>query len=111
MSEKLILSPQLFVAEGTDRKCYRHPDKNDLCIKVLHPDVRPGRFWREARYYARLQRRGALFTHLSAYHGIVDTDLGKAILHLFEFKMADDCFDLLHGVTPRDGCFVRRARG
>ena len=88
MSEKLILSPQLFVAEGTDRKCYRHPDKNDLCVKVLHPGVRPGRFLREVKYYARLQRRGALFTHLSAYHGIVDTDLGKGAV--FDMVLDDD---------------------
>ncbi len=33
MSKKLQLSPQYFVAEGTDRKCFRHPD-DDVLLKM-----------------------------------------------------------------------------
>jgi hypothetical protein len=88
MSEKLLLTPQLFVAEGTDRKCYRHPDRNECCVKVLHPEVGPGRFWREVKYFSRLRRRGIDFKHLSAYRGIVDTNLGKGAM--FDLVLDDD---------------------
>lgn len=88
MSDKLLLSPQLFVAEGTDRKCYRHPDKTEYCIKVLHPEVGPGRFWREVKYYSRLRQRGIEFKHLSAFRGLVDTNLGKGAM--FDLVLDDD---------------------
>jgi hypothetical protein len=88
MSDKVSLSAQLFVAEGTDRKCFRHPDKSNLCIKVLHPERRAGRFWREIRYYSSLRRRGADLQHLSRFHGLVDTNLGKGAV--FDLVLDDD---------------------
>jgi hypothetical protein len=88
MSEPVYLSPQLFIAEGTERKCYRHPTEPDLCIKVLHPEVRPRQLWRELRYYRRLQRRGVDFTHLTRYRGLIDTSLGKGAI--FDLVLDDD---------------------
>ena len=88
MSEKLQLSPQYFVAEGTDRKCFRHPSDAQLCIKVLHPERRSGRFWRELNYYSSLQRRDADFQHLAKYQGLIDTNLGKGAV--FELVLDDD---------------------
>ena len=88
MNDKLSLPPRLFVAEGTDRKCFRHPDDERLCIKVLHPDTRPGRFWRELRYYRRLQRRGVDFDHLTGFRGLVATDQGRGAV--FDLVLDDD---------------------
>jgi hypothetical protein len=88
MSEKLQLSPPLFVAEGTDRKCFRHPDDDSRCVKVLHPDTEAARFWREIRYYSRLQRRCADFRHLTPYRGLIETNLGKAAV--FDLVLDDD---------------------
>jgi hypothetical protein len=88
MSEKLQLSPPLFVAEGTDRKCFRHPDDDSRCVKVLHPDTEAVRFWREIRYYSRLQRRCADFRHLTPYRGLIETNLGKAAV--FDLVLDDD---------------------
>jgi len=88
MSEKLQLSPQYFVAEGTDRKCFRHPDNASLCIKVLHCDTEPVRFRREIRYYSRLQRRGVDFRHLTPCRGMIDTSQGKAAI--FDLVLDDD---------------------
>jgi hypothetical protein len=88
MSEKLQLSPQYFVAEGTERKCFRHPDDASLCIKVLHPDSESDRFKREIRYYARLQRRGVDFRHLTPYRGMIETSLGKGAI--FDLVLDDD---------------------
>jgi len=88
MSEKLQLSPQYLVAEGTDRKCFRHPDDAQLCIKVLQPDTEFGRFKREIRYYSRLQRRGVDFRHLTPCRGLIDTSLGEAAV--FDLVLDDD---------------------
>jgi len=88
MSEKLSLPPQLFMAEGTNRKCFRHPTDNRRCIKVLHPGTRPGIFWRELRYYRTLQRRGVGFSHLTPYRGMVETSLGRGAI--FDLVLDDD---------------------
>jgi len=88
MSERLSLPPHLFVADGTDRKCFRHPADGRRCIKVLHPDTRPGRFWRELRYYRSLQRRGVDFSHLTPYRGMVKTSLGRGAV--FDLVLDDD---------------------
>ncbi len=88
MSDKLSLPPPLFVAEGTDRKCFRHPGDDLRCIKVLHPETRPGRFWRELRYYRRLQQRGVDFGHLTEYRGLIDTDHGQGAI--FDLVLDDD---------------------
>jgi hypothetical protein len=88
MSDTVSLSAQYFVAEGTDRQCFRHPSEPHYCIKVLHPERRSGRFWREISYFASLERREVDFKHLSAYHGLIDTSLGKGAI--FEMVLDDD---------------------
>ena len=88
MSDTIFLSPEDFVAEGTDRKCFRYPGLDDRCIKVLHPERRAGRFWREIRYFASLRRRRADFTHIAGYHGLVDTSLGRGAV--FDLVRDDD---------------------
>jgi hypothetical protein len=88
MSDTVFLSAQYFVAEGTDRKCFRHPTEPQYCIKVLHPERRRGRFWREISYFASLERRKVDFKHLSEYHGLIDTNLGKGAI--FEMVLDDD---------------------
>ena len=88
MSETVLLSAQDFVAEGTDRKCYRHPTRPDSCIKVLHPERRAGRFWREIRYFGSLRRRHVDFRHIAEYRGRIDTDQGQGAV--FELVRDDD---------------------
>ena len=88
MSDTVFLSPEDFVAEGTDRKCFRHPGRDDYCIKVLHPERRAGRFWREVRYFASLRRRRVDFAHVAEYHGLIDTSLGRGAV--FDLVRDDD---------------------
>ena len=88
MSDTVSLSAKLFVAEGTDRKCFRHPSEANLCIKVLHPERSCGRFWRELNYYSSLCRRDVEFLHLTKFHGLIDTNLGKGAI--FELVLDDD---------------------
>ncbi len=108
MSETVILSAQEFVAEGTDRKCYRHPTRPDCCIKVLHPERRSGRFWREIRYFSGLARRQVDFRHIAEYYGRAETNLGQGAL--FELVCDDDqrvSKSLEHYLRLRDPAFNR----
>jgi len=88
MSDTVSLSPQDFVAEGADRMCFRHPHRPDCCVKVLHPDRRSDRFWREIKYYSRLRQRAVDFRHLARFHGTVHTNLGPGAV--FELIVDDD---------------------
>ncbi len=88
MSDTVFLSPEDFIAEGTDRKCFRYPGRDECCIKVLHPERRPGRFWREIRYFSSLQRRRVDFTHVAEYFGLVKTNLGRGAI--VELVLDDD---------------------
>lgn len=88
MSKPVYLSPQLFVGEGKERKCYRHPTESDRCIKLLHPGIRSNSFWAEIRYFRKLQRRGVAFKHLTRYHGLIDTSLGKGAI--YDLVLDDD---------------------
>ncbi len=88
MSDTVSPTPQDFIAEGTERKCFRHPRNPDRCFKVLHPERRLGRFWREVRYYTRLRHRAVDFHHLTVFHGLLDTSLGKGAV--FDLVLDDD---------------------
>ena len=87
-SAQVKLSPQLLLAEGRTRRCFRHPDAEDCCIKILNPGQNPVLAWREARYYAGLQRRGVDFSHLTRCRGPVETSLGEGVM--FDLVRDDD---------------------
>ena len=88
MNAPVSLTDDLFVAAGTDRSCYRHPHEAERCIKLLLPERRPGRFWREIRYFKSLQRRGADLRQVADYHGLVETSLGQGAV--FDLVRDDD---------------------
>ena len=88
MRAEIVLTPDLFVAEGTDRQCYRHPEYSDRCIKVLHASRSGGRQQREIGYFRSLQRRGVEFDHMTRYHGVVETSLGSG--SVFDLVCDDD---------------------
>lgn len=35
----LKVKDEHYIAEGLARKCYKHPNNQDLCIKIGHPSV------------------------------------------------------------------------
>lgn len=88
VSDTVSLPAKLLVAEGSYFKCFRHPVKAYYCIKILRPEHHPGYFWRRVNYFSRLQRRGIYMEHIAAFHGLIDTSLGKGAI--FEMVLDDD---------------------
>jgi len=87
-SDTVSLSARLLVAEGAYFKCFRHPAKAYYCIKILRPEHHPRYFRRRVNYYSKLQRRGIYMEHIAAFHGLIDTSLGKGAI--FEMVQDDD---------------------
>ena len=87
-------------AIGGTRRCYVHPDDDQLCVKVLRPDrtararLATATGWRrlkgrrgfddqrkELKAYRQLERRGWRdWRHVPLCHGAVQTDLGLGIV-------------------------------
>ena len=96
----LTLADREPFAVGGTRRCYVHPDDNNLCVKVLRPDrtaaarLADARGWRrlkgrrgfddqrkELKAYRQLTRRSfGDWTHVPRCHGAVDTDQGIGIV-------------------------------
>jgi len=109
MSEPVYLPPQLFVGEGKERKCYRHPTEFDRCIKLPHPAIRSSRFRSEIRFYRSLQSRGVDFSHLTRYHGLIDTSLGRGTI--YDLVLDDDgriSKSLPHYLAQQDPAMTHR---
>ena len=88
------------IAVGGHRTVYPHPERKDLCVKVLHEPWQqinrrlndPFRHFRSRRHFdenrseahelERLQRRlgGLMAVHFPKLHGLVDTDLGEGLV-------------------------------
>jgi len=75
--DSIILNESLFVGKGANRKCYIHPNNNNLCIKVLLKNTFQRGAKREARYYKRLQKKGTSFDMITKYFYTVQTDQGE----------------------------------
>lgn len=63
--------------KGHHRECYRHPDTNNLCIKITTDgNLSAKQDKREKQYYKSLERRGVSWDMIPAYHGDIQTNLG-----------------------------------
>lgn len=80
----ILLSDREFVAKGSTRYCYRHPDNPDRCIKIPHELSRGHKQNRDdARYFKLLERRGVEWCHIPHCHGWVETNVGTGLV--FDF--------------------------
>lgn len=79
----IYLSPGDFIAKGSHKKCFQHPQDPTRCIKI--PYNAPGEtdLHREVHYLTRvLKQRAAQSGILPKYHGKVQTNLGEG--HVFD---------------------------
>lgn len=65
------------VGKGHHRECYRHPENQNLCIKVVvDGNIDARQVQREIKYYRHLERRGVSWDMIPKYYGDVITNLG-----------------------------------
>ena len=76
------LNEDLFIGKGTQRRCYRHPENKDICIKIKVSNSHPRRDQnvREYKYYKILEKRGIDWTHAAKCHGWVNTNIGRGLM-------------------------------
>jgi len=78
---ELTLHDGLLVGRGTERECYRHPDRTDLCIKVTHRRQNlKHQNAKDFAYFRTLARRRVDWSHLPRCHGWVATDRGPGLV-------------------------------
>jgi len=65
------------VGKGSHREVYRHPEDENLCIKVVFDGTDESRQeLREKSYYRHLEKRNVPFDMVPQYHGDIMTNLG-----------------------------------
>ncbi len=72
----ISLDNAFLVGSGLHRRCYQHPEDENLCVKVVvagNSDENR----REARYYTQLAARDISWEMLARFHGLVETSLGE----------------------------------
>lgn len=67
------------VGKGLHRECYRHPENNKLCIKILFSSSY-SEVEREKKYYAHLQKRNILWDMIPRYYGEINTPMGTGYI-------------------------------
>lgn len=81
MSDKIILTDDLFLGDGNHKIVYAHPTDKNLCVKLLRTPDDPD--WaKEMRYRKALGKRADSMTLLTKFFGSVDTSKGTG--YLFE---------------------------
>ena len=81
--EKLTLTEQDFISQGSHKKCFAYPGYKDRCIKIPYNAAGQIDLNREIHYLTHvLKKRGEQSGILPRYYGEVDTTLGAG--HAFE---------------------------
>ncbi len=81
-NETIILTEDLFYGAGRHKKCYLHPDNDNLCIKIAYNRGGQTDLLREINYIKVLKRRNKNYDLLPQYYGEIETNLGHG--YLFE---------------------------
>ena len=80
-NEPIILTQNLFIAQGSHKQCYFHPQDNSRCIKVAYNPAGEKDLHREVRYLTHiLKTRASQSGILPRYHGSVQTSKGQGFV-------------------------------
>jgi len=71
----LYIDRTTLIGRGRHRECYKHPEDQNLCIKITVKDS-PLEIKREKKYYRHLQKRGISWDMIPRYYGDAETNLG-----------------------------------
>jgi hypothetical protein len=98
-SEGMIqLDATLHIGKGSTRDCYRHPVDSEKCIKIAQDSAKARKVQRREEHYFRcLRTRKVDLSHLAAYLGRVETNLGEGYLYeLVRDEAGDVSRDFAH---------------
>ncbi|WP_159739414.1 YrbL family protein [Vibrio atypicus] len=77
----VVLSDELLLGSGNERRCYVHPNDTSLCIKVNHPNViHRSQNKIEEYYFLKLKKRSVPFTYIPEFYGASETNLGRGLV-------------------------------
>jgi len=88
--ETLVLTDDLLIGVGSERKCYLHPEDKEKCVKIAYK-ISPrtkARCKREIKYSLKYSNLPESFSSIPKYFGKVNTNLG--IGHVFELVLDYD---------------------
>lgn len=81
----LVLTEDLFIAEGLIKKCYHHPSNTKLCVKICKSvDTAKINHEKELNYLNKIQKKdwSNLSSHLfSKFLGTTKTNLGEGYIY------------------------------
>ncbi len=78
----ITLDKSELIGKGHHREVYRHPDKHNLCIKIIvDGDTNLRQEKREIAYYKHLEKRDISWEMLSRYYEDVETNLGTGSVY------------------------------
>lgn len=81
----LVLTEDLFIAEGLVKKCYSHPTETSLCIKICKPlDTAQINHEKELHYLNKIQKKNwnhLSFPFFSRFLGTTKTNLGEGYIY------------------------------
>lgn len=81
----VLLTEDLFIAEGLIKKCYHHPLNSEMCVKLCKPhDEAKKQLKNELKYLNKIQKRNwdhLSFPFFSNFLGTTETNLGKGYLY------------------------------
>ncbi|WP_298344775.1 YrbL family protein [uncultured Algibacter sp.] len=73
-----------YISEGLARKCYFHPNDNNLCIKIGKPEVEVEHLYKEINYFKKIEKKKTSKFHYqfyAEYHGEVETNRGVGFVY------------------------------
>lgn len=97
MSKLIELDENKYYGKGTHKKCFLHPENEDLCIKVAYNRGGQTDLQREINYLKILNKRNKDYSILPRYYGTVATNLGTG----YVFELIKD-FDGKKSLTLED---------
>jgi hypothetical protein len=71
----ITIDKSSLIGKGANRECYKHPEKKDLCIKVVIPG-KDDENCRDKKCYKHLEKKNISWDMIPLYHGDIETNLG-----------------------------------
>jgi len=107
------------IGKGNHREVYRHPENDNLCIKVVVDGSSESRQeLREKSYYKHLENRGASWDMIPKYYGEIMTNLGMgsvfdlvsdhdgSVSKTLEYYTASNEITEEHYDSLKDSCYL-----